>query len=197
MGALIPILLIVIILALGYHAMKPKNQKRSAFVISRSTHYKLLAFFIAFLILATVLTEIFISKIDSATPLEKIEYHSNEYLNSIDNQIVNHEAVDPTLLLEKRIHPAGQTLTIQWENDQYPGNGPTPFIYIERKEAGDQTIEEFLYKPILIVDDYDFSNSIDVPKPIWTENKLTIPQHSINETLNATFFINCCNKAAS
>ena len=189
MVTLLPILLIVIILVLGYHAIKPKNQKRSAFVISRRTHYKLLAFFIAFLLLATVLTEIFISKINSATPLEKIDYHSNEYLNSIDNQIVNHEAVDSTLLLEKRIHPAGQTLTIQWEtNVQYPGDGPTPFIYIERKEAGDQTIEEFLYKPILIVDDYDFSNSIDVVKPIWTENKLTIPQQSLNETLNATFF---------
>ena len=188
MVALIPILLIVIILILGNYALKPKNQKRGAFVICRRTHYKLLAFFIVFLILATVLTEIFISKINSATPLETVEFSHDDYFNSIDNQIVNHEAVDPTLLLEKRIHPAGQTLTIEWENDQYPGDGPTPFIYIERKESGDQTIEEFLYKPILIVDNYNFSNSIDVTKPIWTTNKLTIPHQSINETMNAILF---------
>ena len=186
--SLIPILLIAVILMLGYRALKPKNQKRSAFVISRRTHYKILAFFIAVLIIATVITEIFISKINSATPLEKVEYHSNEEFNSIDTQIVNHEAVNPDLLLEKRIHPAGQTLTIQWDNDPYSGSGPTPFIYIERKEAGDQTIEEFLYKPLLIVDDYDFSNAIDVAKPIWTENKMTIPHQSINDTMNATFY---------
>ena len=100
---------------------------------------------------------------------------------------LNHEAIDPALLLEKRIHPAGQTLTIQWENDQIP-DGPSPFIYIERKESGDQTIEEFLYKPLLIVDNYDFSNSIVVAKPVWAENKMTIPKKQINGTTNATFF---------
>ena len=88
MGALIPILLIATILILGYHAMKPKNHKKSAFVISRRTHYKILAFFIAFLIIATVIAEIFISKINSATPLERVESQYNDEFNSIDNQIV-------------------------------------------------------------------------------------------------------------
>ena len=187
MGSLITILLIVVILILGFNAMKPENQK-SAFVISRRTHYKLLAFFIAFLIMATVIAEIFNSKINSAIPLEKVgNNHYNEEFDSIDNQIVNREAVDPALLLEKRTHPAGQSLTIKFENNHL-SDGPTPFIYIERKEAGDQTIEEFLYKPLLIVDDYNFSNAIDVAKPIWTENKMTLPQQSINDIANATFF---------
>ena len=186
MVAIIPISLIVVIFILGNYAMNPKNQK-SAFTISRRTHYKLFVFFIVFLLMATVIAEIFDSKINSAPPLEKVENNRNNVgFDSIDNQIVNHEAVDPALLLEKRTHPAGQTLTIQWEQNPYEGN--SPFIYIERKQAGDQTIEEFLYKPLLIVDNYNFSNAVDVTKPIWTENTMTIHKNAMNETTLATFF---------
>ncbi|WP_172372470.1 hypothetical protein [Sporosarcina jiandibaonis] len=199
---LLPIILIIIIvLVLAYQMTKSNNQK-AAFVIKRNVHFKLVAFFIVFLIMTTVVTEIFYSKINSATPPDKIENHYDEEYNSsipleetenyheeynsIEYQIMNHEDIDSDLLLEKRTHPAGQTLTIQWEHDFYEGN--SPFIYIERKQTGDQRIEEFLYKPLLIVDDYDFSNAVDVTKPIWTDNKMTIPEKAINDTTVATFF---------
>ena len=142
MVAIIPISLIVIILILGNYAMNPKNQK-SAFTISRSAHYKLFVIFISFLIIATVIAETINSKINSATPPEKVESnYYNEGFDSIDNQIVNHGPVDPALLLEKRTHPTGQTLMIQWAHDPYAGN--STFINIERKQPGAPTIEGYL-----------------------------------------------------
>ena len=74
--------------------MKSKNQK-SAFIIGRSTHFKILACFIAVLFVTMVIGEIFYSKINSATPPERIENHHAEQYDSIDDQIINHKPVDP------------------------------------------------------------------------------------------------------
>ena len=64
----------------------------------------------------------------------------------------------------------------------------SPFVYIERKQTGDQTIEEFIYKPLFIVDEYDFSNALDIAKPVWTENTMTLPKKPVGDTTIATFF---------
>jgi hypothetical protein len=200
----LPILLIIIIvLVLAYQMTKSENQKVT-FVVQRNLHFKLVAFFIVFLILTTVIAELFYSKINSATSPHKVEsqydegynpttpyeesgnHHYSEAYISIEDQIMNREAVDQDLLLEKRTHTAGKSLTIQWLHNPYEGHSAS--VYIERKETGDQTIEEFIYKPLLVVDGYDFANFMDVTIPIWTDNKMTIPEKPINEKTIATFF---------
>ncbi|QUW21071.1 hypothetical protein JSQ81_14800 [Sporosarcina sp. Marseille-Q4063] len=181
---LVPIILIVVILILSYRMVKRKNQK-STIVIGRNTHFNLLAFFLAVLFVATIFTEVFYSKINSATPPKEVGNDYNEYY-SIEDEIYNRRAIDPDLILENRTHPAGKTLTIQWGHDPY--HGYSPVVYIERKQSGDQTIEEFIYKPLFIVDEYDFSNSLDIAKPVWTENKMTFPKKPVSDTTIATFF---------
>ena len=182
---LVPILFIVVIVIFSYQMMKRKNQK-SAIIIGRNTHFKILACYIAVLFTTLVFAEIFYSKINSASPPKKVEYHHGQDHNSIDNQIMNHEPIDPDALIEKRTHPAGQTLSIQWAYDPYEDN--SPFIYIERKQTGDQTIEEFIYKPLLIVEEYDFSNALDIAKPVWTDDTMTFPKSPVSDTTIATFF---------
>ena len=183
--SLVPILLIVVILIFSYQMIKRKDRK-SAIIIGRNTHFKILACFIAVLFMTLILAEVFYSKINSASPLERIENRHAEEYDSIHNKILNHEAIDPDALIEKRTHPAGQTLKIQWAYD--PNNGMSPYIYIERKQTGDQTIEEFIYKPHLIVDEYDFSNALDIAKPVWTGNTMTLPKEPVGDSTLATFF---------
>jgi len=99
---------------------------------------------------------------------------------------LSERSVDPDLLLEKRTHPAGKTLTIQWEDDSY-GNYQQS-IYIERKAPGDQTIEEFIYKPMLIANEIDFSHVLNVPKPIWSENEMVVPKNPVNNKIAFTSY---------
>ncbi|WP_210470559.1 hypothetical protein [Sporosarcina sp. 6E9] len=179
--ALVPIIIIVGILILGYRMMKQKNRK-AAIIIGRNTHFKVLAIFIGVLFVSVVVTEVFYPKINSAAHPKKIERYDEGY--SIEDDIFNQKAIHSDLLLEKRTHPAGQTLTFRWENNPYEGSSPV--IYIERKRSGDQTIEEFLYKPLLIVDDYDFSNYIDIAKPVWTKNTMTLPKKPRSERSDTT-----------
>ena len=180
--AFLPILLMVIILLFGYQMM---NHKKGAIMIGRNIHFKIVVIFIAILIVTTVIAEAYHSKIDSAITPKVVENHYEAYYQ-IEDEIINHGSVDPDLLLEKRTHAAGKTLTIQWEDDSYENYHQS--IYIERKAPGDQTIEEFIYKPILIANEFDFSQMVNTPKPIWSENKMFIPKKPVNNTITFTTY---------
>ena len=180
--AFLPILLMVIILLFGYQMM---NRKKGAITIGRNIHFKIVVIFIAALIVTTVIAEAYHSKIDSAITPKVVENHYEAYYQ-IEDEIINHGSVDPDLLLEKRTHAAGKTLTIQWEDDSYENYHQS--IYIERKAPGDQTIDEFIYKPILIANEIDFSHVLNVPKPIWSENKMVIPEKPVNNKITFTSY---------
>jgi len=172
----------VIILLFCYQMM---NRKKGAIMIGRNIHFKIVVIFIAALIVTTVIAEAYHSKIDSAM-MPEIAKNQYEEFYSIEDKIINHEAVNPDLLLEKRTHLAGKTLTIQREDDSYENYHQS--IYIERKAPGDQTIEEFIYKPMLIANEFDFSHVLNVPKPIWSENKMVIPKKPVNKTITFTSY---------
>ena len=188
---LVPFILIVIIFFLIYGMKNPNKVMKSKtnkvlIRIKRSTHFKILLAFIVLLIGLTIAVEIIVPRSQSATPIPKVDGPFYEFENSVyslEDQIMNGEETDSALLFEKRTHLAEDTLTIERHNEQLDG----PYVYIERKSENDGTIEEALYKPILIVDDYNFSEKLDVTVPIWAGNLVTFPE-SIKVDIEHTNF---------
>ena len=162
---------IILIGILIYRLRKPST-KPSSFSITRRTHFVVLSMFIALLVLLTIIAELMEphkaidSPFSTMTPSPFVE----EPELSLDYKISNGEAVDSSLILEKRTHPAGKTLTIQRNHPSYEG----PYVYVERKSGSDQTIEEILYKPFLSVNDYDLSDTVNVTKPVWTADTVML-----------------------
>ncbi|WP_156450349.1 hypothetical protein [Sporosarcina sp. HYO08] len=89
-----------------------------------------------------------------------------------DQIIQKNGPVDSSFILDERQHTAGESLTIH-----HPHENAT--IYVERtKDQG--IIKEIIYKPLLDINQYDFSESVKVAKPIWRNNELTIPEQPKN-----------------
>lgn len=176
-GILIPFILLASIIILIYGMKKPNKMMKSktnkvSFRMNRSTHFKILLAFIALLVVLAVTVEVFEPRRQTAAPLVKVESDYGMGIYSVGNQIMNGEKADSAFFLEKRVHLAGDTLTIKRSDEPFEG----PTVYIERKRENDGTIEEFLYKPLLTVDDYDFSDKLEVVMPVWAENTVTFPK---------------------
>lgn len=179
---LIPFIVIALIFILIYGMNKPNKMMKSktnkiVFRMNRNTHSKTLLVFIALLIVLTITVELMDTRSKSVESTPKLDVPFYEFENSVhslEEQIMNSEKTDPALLMEKRTHLAGETLTIHRNGEPFDG----PYVYIERKSENDQTIEEFIYKPILIVDDYDLSDMLEavIPVPVWSEYSVTFPE---------------------
>lgn len=170
----IPIIVVTFIFFLLLGSKKPNRMMKSKsasalFRINRSTHYKIVVAFIALLLVLTITIEIMEPQMQKTTPAQTVDADFSNMIESLDGQIFNRETIDPSIILEKRTHFAGKTLTIHRNDELFD----RPYIYIERKPDNDDTIEEFLYKPILIVDDLNFSDKVNVTKPKWTEDTVT------------------------
>lgn len=179
MGSLTLILLPIILGSIGaYLLFKPTlkqipKTRRFSVQLSKSTHFKMLIGFMALLVLLTIAAEFVASGKPLVTPPPKAGPNFEEEIWEVSNQIMNSEKVDDALLLEKRIHPAGDALVIQHSAEPYDD----PHIYIERKNNNDdQTIEEILYKPAVLVDNYDFSDRLKIMTPVWDGNIVSFPQ---------------------
>ena len=187
--AIIPIILFLIFLIFRMNKpnkMMKSNTRKFTFRISKAAHFKLLIGFLGLLLLLTAIGEFVGVGRQLLEPAPKADAKLEQLFDSISDQIFNREAVDPSLLFEKRTHPVGETLTIhnKEQNEDY-FEGPT--IYIERKIGNDQTIEEFVYKPLLIVNGYDFSNKANVMMAIWTGDTMTLSENSSDDITYTTF----------
>ena len=200
---ILPIILLLIFLILRMNKpnkMMKSHTKKFAFRISKTTHFKILIGFLGFLLLLTALGEFVGAGKRSVDPVPLADPNFDLLINSIDSQIFKREAVDPSLLVEKRTHPIGDTLTIhdKVKNEDY-FEGPT--IYIERKSGNDQIIEEFVYKQLLIVDGYDFSDKVHVTMPNWTRDTMTLSEKLSYDITYTTFqeatFLNQLTKSKS
>jgi hypothetical protein len=156
---LLLVLVLLIVFFMANRNVRIQSRKRW---INNKTHYVLFTVYIAFLLIALIVSEVMATKNAIAPPLRVANYKVN-----IENAILSGESVDPSLIFEKRTHPAPKTLKIQ-------NSASETYIYIERKKENDGIIEEILYKPILYVLSYDLSNELTVSKPIWNENIVTI-----------------------
>jgi hypothetical protein len=88
------------------------------------------------------------------------------------NKILNKEfsSIDPSLILESRTHHTGETLRLtRATHDRFD---ELPSIYIERKSENDGTIEETVYKPLLIINDLDFSDHLHYALPDWHQDEV-------------------------
>ena len=187
--AILPIILLLIFLFFRMNKpnkMMKSNTKRSVFRISKAAHFKILIGFLGLLLLLTAIGEFVEAGKQSVDPAPRADANFQRLLDTIDDQIFNREAVDPSLLFEKRTHPIGETLIIHnIEQNEHYFEGPT--IYIERKSGNDQTIEEFVYKPLLILDSYDFSDKLHVTMPIWAEDTMTLQENPRFDITYTTF----------
>ena len=150
---------------------KPKAGKFS-FQLNKSTHFKMLIAFMTLLVLLTIVAEFTAIRKPLVVPPPQADPNFEEEIWEIENQIMNQEQVNDSFLLEKRLHPAGDALVIQQSEDPFDH----PHIYIERKNKDDQMIEEFLYKPAIFIDNYDFSDRVKVATPVWDGNIVSFPQ---------------------
>lgn len=188
---LLVILIIMLPTFLIIRTIKPKKMmkshtKKATFRISKPTHFKILLGFLGLLVFLTAIGEFVNPGKQSAKPAPVADPNYELLFDSIADQIFNREEVDPSLLVEKRTHPIGQTLTIynKVENEDYFEG---PLIYIERKSDNDQIIEEFVYKPLLVVDGYDFGQKFPITLPIWTEDTMTFKDNTRYDITYTTF----------
>ena len=204
-ATLLMLSIILLLIFLVFRMNKPNkmmksNTKKFAFRISKAAHFKILIGFLGLLLLLSAIGEFVGAGNRSVDPAPLADANFDLHLNSIDSQIFNRETVDPSLLVEKRTHSVGETLTIhnKEQNEDY-SEGPT--IYIERKSGNDQTIEEFIYKQLLIEDGYDFSDKIHATTPIWTSDTMTLLENQKYDITYTAFqeatFLNQLTKSKS
>lgn len=170
---LVGISIMILVMNKPKKMMKPKNN-RTLSPFKRATHFRITLAFIAFLVVITIGVEMMNFKNQSAPPTQKVETPFHEFedrVYALEEQIMNGEEPDPYLLLEKRTQLIGDTLTIERPQIEFD----VPYVYVERKSENDGTIEEALYKPILIVDDHNFSDQLNYALPVWSKNTVTFP----------------------
>lgn len=174
MFLLLPLLLGSVV---AYLFFKPRivgesKTRNFFFKLNILAHFKLLIAFMGVLILLTIAAEFITPKNSVVTLPPKAEPNFEEDMYLIEEQIMNRQKVDDAMLFEKRTHPAGDALVIR-QDENFFTHGQ---IYIERKNNDDQTIEEFIYKPALLMnDEYDFSDIVQVTLPVWTDNIVSFP----------------------
>ena len=157
--------------------------KRPVIGFNSRKHFALIIGYIVFLLAILVTAEIVGQQYQSLPASDKLTTADHTELNYDQHLGIGEidAAINASQLIEKRTHPASDTLTIQnTYNDAY--------IYIERKSADDDLIEEFLFKPTLLINEHNFSDKVHVEKPVWRDNILTIRPQPITDIRYARFY---------
>lgn len=181
---LLPLILGSIIAYLLIKKMRTAKPQMGKFSIqlNKSTQFKMLVTFMALLVLLTIASEVVTSGKPPAELPPKADDKFEQEMWMLEERIMNHEKIDDAFLLEKRVHPAGNALVIQQSED--PFDDPT--IFIERKSNEDQTIEERLYKQVILINGYDYSGTVEFATPIWANNTVSLPEANVTARF-ATF----------
>lgn len=143
-----------------------RTMKTSKIQMKKKWTYLFLITYAAILLIATFTVEILHKKHASEQPA----IVSQEKLDLVHNAVTNGtlETVDPSQVIDKRTHTIGNILAISSQSeDSYP------YITIERKKVNDGLIEETIFKPQLIVDEFDLSDEIKYALPQWSDDQLT------------------------
>lgn len=166
-GGIFTILLIVFVILFFLRTFKTSKRQ-----MNRKITYVVFSTYVVILLVATITVGV----MDKASSTESPRQLSSAEANSIDqalfDKILNKEfsSIDPSLILESRTHQTGETLRLtRATHDRFD---ELPFIYIERKSENDGTIEETLYKPLLIINDLDFSDRLRYALPDWNQDEV-------------------------
>ncbi len=162
--------------------------KRKSHIIpgqfKRRTHLTISAVFISFLFITAAIAELMEPFRATEMDLVKVPASLEQERIDLEMNMMNGTNVDSTLILETRTHPVGDTLTIHRNHGEYEG----PIVYVERKKSNDATVEEIIYKPFLMVSDYDFSDALTVAMPVWTDDSVTFQQNSLMEVTKVSYY---------
>ncbi|MBE1555774.1 hypothetical protein [Sporosarcina limicola] len=158
---LLPFLIVIPIIV---YIMRPK--KPSKWTMNKKWTYVFFATYTAVLLLAALTVELF----DKKLATKPFNHFSTEDFKFIESalHLGNLSAIDPSQVIDKRTHDVGDTLHIK----SYDNN---PLVFIERKSENDGWIEETLFKPILIINEADFSDQVNYTKPEWEGDTVTFP----------------------
>lgn len=161
---LLSILLIVMIVGVFFS----RKLAGKFFNITSKVHYTIVFGFIALLFVMTIVVELLFpnSEVRHFPPNEDDHTFDNVI---VESNILDDDPIDESQLLTKRTHEIGDQLTINHYNTEYVETD----IWIERKEVNDGIVEEYITKPLYMVNGYDLSNEIDVTLPEWQGNAVT------------------------
>lgn len=169
--------LIFIALIIWYFLQGRKKPTRQ---LNKKWTYVFLVTYAVILIIAAISVELVDSKSFTTQPKAK----SNEYLNLLTSAIQNGdiESIDSSNILDKRTQIIGDILLMNAQG--YEINST---IIVERKSENDGLIEETLIKPLLLLDDYDFSNQLKYKIPEWTTDSVTFLEPPLTEITYTTY----------
>lgn len=154
----LPILLIIIVM------WRFKRMPPSKMTMNKKWTYLFLAAYIGVLIIATIAGDML-----NSHHLEQPKLISEEDLNQFEEalNIGALATLAPSSILEKRTHEIGASLSISTnDEDSYPN------ITIEYKDVNDGLIEETIFKPQLVMDEYDLSDYFEYVLPKWTDDQV-------------------------
>ena len=166
-GGIFTILLIVFVILFFLRTFEtPKRQ------MNRKITYVVFSAYVVILLVGTITVGV----MDKASSAESPRKLSTAEVDRMDldlfNKINNKEfsSIDPSHILESQKHQTGETLRLtRATHDRFD---ELPSIYIERKSENDGTIEETVYKPLLIINDLDFSDRLHYTLPDWQQDEV-------------------------
>ena len=176
---LLPIVLIIILFYILFRKNK-STVKQTVIIFNSRKHFAITIGYIVFLLAILVTAEIVGQHYQSLPASDKLTSadFTVDHLLSVGEV---DEAINASQLIEKRTHPAGDTLTIRNTYDE-------AYIYIERKSTDDDLIEELLFKPTLLINEHNFSDKVHVEKPVWRDDIMTIRPQPITDIRYARFY---------
>lgn len=174
----------IVIIGLVLFALTKKKSSSVPGQFSRRTHFTILTVFIGFLFVCATIAELMEPFQTLEAPFTKVSAAIERERIDLEMDIMNGNEVDPSLILETRTHPVGNSLTIHRNHGEFDG----PIVYVKHKQEGETTIEEIIYKPFLAVSDYDFSDALTVTKPTWTEDSVTFRPNSLIEVSIVSYY---------
>lgn len=157
--------LLVIGLLIWFFLRANKHSKRR---MNRKWTYVLLAAYIVILLIATFTVELVDAKFVANQPKAGLAEEVDLLEQAIQNGDI--KSIDSSKIIDQRTHSVGKTLSITSTDYDY-----NPEIIIERKRDNDGLIEETIVKPLLLFDDFDFSDQIGYAVPIWESKKVVFP----------------------
>lgn len=144
------------------------KRQRTIFNITSKVHFTVLYSFIGLLLVMTIAVESFYTSSEASDLPPKAP--ESTFHDSVFTDIIDGNKPDQSMLVTERTHEIGDKLTIE----QLSIGNDRPDLLIERKEVNDGLIEEHIYKPHFIFNDYDFSNEIGIISPTWQADTITL-----------------------
>lgn len=163
MALLIPMILILLLSAYFL-----RTKKSFTIQVNKKWTYISFGLYIGVLLIALIAAEV----LSKNTVNPSMEAFSENEFYLVDELIRegNLESVDTSLIIDKRTHAIGNTLSLKWQSNEMNFQSS---ILIERKTQNDGMIEETLLKPRLMVNELDYSDQMKYTLPKWNDNEVT------------------------